>query len=578
MNETKTNTQPQRGIQKLSLSVIMTVVVVTVVLLACCVGITAYLRIYQASVEDNAVTSSEQAVRQVLSTLENYTKDIEEIMGMIRTNMRKEESGKNDFMTNLIAIRKDVVLITEYDNDGNLTSCWQGGNKLKEKILKNLSYMEIPAGEENVYISSPHVESLIENDYPWVVTIAQRMQNHEGKEVLICMDIRFSNIAGYVDNVGIGQHGYCFIMDEKGALVYHPQQQLIHAGLKNENQELLVGRGDGSFLQGEVIYTIHSLDNNDWKIVGVSYVDEMITNKLDEMAKIIGFVFIFMILATLLVGIISSKMVSSPINKLMGAMQQFEMDAENFEFCRVNGTREITALSDSFGHMVVQIQGLMEQVRREEITLRKTELNALQAQINPHFLYNTLDSIAWMCEEGRTKEAIIMVNALARLFRISISRGHELITIEKECQHAESYLKIQKYRYKNKFTYQFEIEQECLGYFCNKITLQPIIENAINHGLDMCDEGVIHIGVKKQGEDILMYVEDNGVGMEEERCREILHRESSDRTGIGIKNVNDRIRIYFGEKYGLHIESELDVGTRVEIRIPGIQEEIQAGV
>ena len=302
--------------------------------------------------------------------------------------------------------------------------------------------------------------------------------------------------------------------------------------------------------------------------------DEMITSKLDGMAKIIGFLLFSMLLATLLVGIFSSKLVSSPANKLMNAMQQFEKDAENFTFCQVNGTREIAALSDSFGHMVVQIQNLMEQVRREEVTLRKTELNALQAQINPHFLYNTLDSIAWMCEEGRTKEAITMVNALARLFRISISRGHELITIEKECQHAESYLKIQKYRYKNRFTYQFDVEEECLGYFCNKITLQPIIENAINHGLDMCDEGRICIGVRRRGEDILMYVEDNGVGMEEDRCREILHREASDRTGIGIKNVNDRIRIYFGEKYGLHIESELDVGTRVEICIPCLQEEI----
>ena len=570
----KAGGQKKTVVQRLSLSVIMTVVVVTVVSFACCVGITAYLRIYRASVEGNAITGSEQAIKQVHSTLENYAKDIEEIMGLIRSSMGKEEGEKDDFLRNLVEVRKEVVIITEYDNHGNLTNCWQGDNRLKEKILQNLSYMEIPKGEEGLFFSSPHVESLIENYYPWVVTIAQRMKNHQKEEVLVCMDIRFSNIASYVDNVGIGQHGYCFIMDGAGGLVYHPQQQLIHAGLKSENWELLTGRPDGAFLQEDGIYTIQSMENNGWKIVGVSFVDEMITSKLDGMAKIIGFLLFSMLLATLLVGIFSSKLVSSPANKLMNAMQQFEKDAENFTFCQVNGTREIAALSDSFGHMVVQIQNLMEQVRREEVTLRKTELNALQAQINPHFLYNTLDSIAWMCEEGRTKEAITMVNALARLFRISISRGHELITIEKECQHAESYLKIQKYRYKNRFTYQFDVEEECLGYFCNKITLQPIIENAINHGLDMCDEGRICIGVRRRGEDILMYVEDNGVGMEEDRCREILHREASDRTGIGIKNVNDRIRIYFGEKYGLHIESELDVGTRVEICIPCLQEEI----
>ena len=223
--------------------------------------------------------------------------------------------------------------------------------------------------------------------------------------------------------------------------------------------------------------------------------------------------------------------------------------------------------------MVVRIQELMEQVRQEEITLRKTELNALQAQINPHFLYNTLDSIAWMCEEDRTKEAVEMVNALARLFRISISRGHELITLEREVEHAKSYLKIQNYRYKNQFTYEFDVEESCLSYLCNKITLQPIIENAIYHGIDrMVEEGCIQIRIEEEETAIRMTVTDNGVGMSEEQCKEILHREAGERTGIGIKNVNDRIRIYFGEEYGLHITSELDEGTCVEIRIPKLTE------
>ena len=223
--------------------------------------------------------------------------------------------------------------------------------------------------------------------------------------------------------------------------------------------------------------------------------------------------------------------------------------------------------------MVVQIKELVEKVRQEEITLRKTELKALQAQINPHFLYNTLDAIAWLCEEERHKDAVEMVNSLAKLFRISISRGHELITIEKEMQHAKSYLKIQNFRYKNQFTYSFDVDEECLNYLCNKITLQPIIENAIYHGIDrMVDEGKINIGIHQKGDRIIFTVEDNGVGMTEEQCEEILHKDASDRVGIGIKNVNDRIKIYFGEEYGLTIQSELDEGTRVTISMPKITE------
>ncbi len=166
-----------------------------------------------------------------------------------------------------------------------------------------------------------------------------------------------------------------------------------------------------------------------------------------------------------------------------------------------------------------------------------------------------------------------MVNALAKLFRISISKGHELITIEKELQHAQSYLKIQKFRYKNQFVYSFDVYEECLPYLCNKITLQPIIENAIYHGLDrMVDEGEIRIRIYPDGDDIVFTVSDNGVGMTPEQCQEILQDESGEKTGIGIKNVNDRIKIYFGENYGLTIESELDEGTTVTIRMPKVME------
>ena len=223
--------------------------------------------------------------------------------------------------------------------------------------------------------------------------------------------------------------------------------------------------------------------------------------------------------------------------------------------------------------MVHRIQHLMATVREEEVNLRKTELKALQAQINPHFLYNTLDSIAWMCEQGRNTDAVNMVHALARLFRISISKGHELIPIRKELEHAESYLQIQKYRYKNQFSYDFQVDESCLDCLCNKITLQPILENAIAHGLDlMVEPGHIDVEVCRDGQDILFRVRDDGVGMDEEQVRYILHSEPGDRTGIGIKNVNDRLRIYFGEGYGLHIESEPDVGTCVEIRMPQVRE------
>ena len=559
-------------LNKVPMSSMMTILVVLIVLITTGTTMSMFLKYYKEAMEQSAVTSSDQSVIQVQNTVTDYTEDMQEIMGMIRENMKKEEMLRDDFFANLLAIRSDVVAVMVYSDKGELKGCWSDGKCLKETIYKNLSYLEIPK-EAGFYISSPHVETLFENYYPWVVTISEYMEDANGTKIQVSMDIRFSNIASYVDDVGIGPHGYCFIIDTDGNLVYHPQQQLIYSGLKKEDTTTLRSLEDGSHTRDSVIYTIYTLKNCNWRIMGVSYVDELITAKVMSMLRLLAAMLLLVLATTIAAGMIFSRMITKPANQLGEAMRAFEKNAEEFAYQQIEGTSEIVALSDSFGHMVVRIQRLMEKVRQEEITLRKTELNALQAQINPHFLYNTLDSIAWMCEEERNKEAVVMVNALAKLFRISISKGHELITIQKECEHAESYLKIQKYRYKNQFIYEFRVQESCREYLCNKITLQPIIENAIYHGLDMSDEGKILIEVKEQDEKIILSVYDNGVGMSKDQCREILHRDAKDKTGIGIKNVNDRIRIYFGEQYGLSIESELDEGTRVEICIPKILEE-----
>lgn len=560
-------------LKKVSLSTIMTTLVISIILFAVIIVLVTLIKIYQVSMEQSAVTSSEQAIAQVHNTITDYTEDMAEIMGNIRDNISMDEKTKNNFFTYLLKIHTDVVSVVVYDTNGNLMNCWSGDFKLKDKITRNLSYNKVMVSDMLLNISTPHVNSLLEGYYPWVVTISHFMRDSNGEKIQIAMDIRFSNIASYIDDVGIGQHGYCFIMDSNGNIVYHPQQQLIYSGLKEESAQELASLEDGHYTKSNVMYTMYTVKNCGWKVVGVSYVDELITSKVRKMIQIVAALLIVVLNVTFVIGLFISRLISRPANRLAKAMSDFEGDAENFKYTDINGTREIAALSDSFEHMVIQIQSLMEKVRQEEITLRKTELNALQSQINPHFLYNTLDSIAWMCEEHRSEEAVEMVSSLAKLFRISISRGHELITLDNELKHAESYLKIQKYRYKSQFSYYFNIDEECLSYLCNKITLQPIIENAIYHGLDMVDEGIITIEVSKQDEDILIRIIDNGVGMTKEQCNEILQRDSSDKTGIGIKNVNDRIKIYFGDQYGVTIKSELDVGTEISILIPKIQED-----
>ena len=542
------------------------------IILCCCILLFLYR--YRSAMVQNARTSSAQAVSQVSNTVGNYLRDMEQAMGLVEQSMEAGPDRRDGLLFTFLKFRPDVAAVTSYSPSGELLDCWSLGREPREHMLQNLSFdLQRARSTDAPYMTPPHVVTMFEGWYPWVVTMTEPVPQPGGGAAWVSLDLSFSNISGYINNVSIGQRGYCFLMDRAGDIVYHPQQQLLYAGLKAEDTAALAALEDGSYADDTVIYSLTSVADSDWRVVGVSYVDELVNRNVREMLGLSLGLAILVLAAALLTSWLLSQLLSRPLRDLSAAMEDFERDAGGFTYRPPGGTREVRELSSSFGHMVLRIQQLMTTVRQEEVKLRKTELKALQAQINPHFLYNTLDSIAWMCEQGRSTDAVNMVHALARLFRISISRGHELIPIARELEHAEHYLEIQTCRYKNQFTYAFHVDPACLDYYCNKITLQPIIENAILHGLDLLvDEGHIDVQVCQEGEDILFCVQDNGVGMSPEQVSAILEQDAQDRTGIGIKNVNDRLQIYFGKGYGLRIVSELDMGTRVEIRMPKIRE------
>ncbi|MBS6748961.1 MAG: sensor histidine kinase [Firmicutes bacterium] len=541
------------------------------VILICCIAL--FLDRYRSAMVQSAQTSSAQAVSQVSNTVGSYLSDMDQAMRLVEQSVSESGESRDRLLAAFLKFRPDVVAVTSYSADGELLDCWSPDREPKENILQNLSFdLDMARATGGSFMTAPHVETIFEGYYPWVVTMTAPLEGG-GEAAWVSLDLSFSGISSYIKNVSIGQRGYCFLMDDAGNIIYHPQQQLLYAGLKSEDTEALAALEDGAYADDTVIYSVASVGESGWRAVGVSYVDELVNRNVNDMIRLSLWLAVVVLAVAVLTSWLLSRLIGKPLRGLASAMESFESDADHFTYRPVGGTREVQELSDSFEHMVLRIQELMTTVREEEVNLRKTELKALQAQINPHFLYNTLDSIAWMCEQGRNADAVKMVHALARLFRISISRGHELIPIAKELEHAESYLQIQMYRYKNQFTYTFDVDPDCLGYYCNKITLQPIIENSINHGLDlMVDEGRIDVRVRFDGDDIVFSVQDNGVGMSPEQLEAIMQHGPTDRTGIGIKNVNDRLKIYFGRSYGLSITSEPDVGTCVEIRMPRIRE------
>lgn len=233
---------------------------------------------------------------------------------------------------------------------------------------------------------------------------------------------------------------------------------------------------------------------------------------------------------------------------------------------------EVGILNDSLNVMIDKIHDLVEQVKVEQIRLRKAEFEILQAQINPHFLYNTLDAIVWLAEAGEQKKVVNMVESLSDFFRTSLNQGKDIISIEEELQHVNSYLEIQQMRYQDILEYEIHVPKELNRYLIPKITIQPLVENALYHGIkNKRGLGKITISGHMKEDYFILRIEDNGIGMTEERlakvCDRIYHKVSSENDIYGLYNVNERIRLNFGEKYGIFITSTHSVGTVVNVHL-----------
>ena len=238
--------------------------------------------------------------------------------------------------------------------------------------------------------------------------------------------------------------------------------------------------------------------------------------------------------------------------------------------------REIRTLSEGMEQMITRLDAQMQESRQRQESLRKTELALLQAQINPHFLYNTMDTIIWLIEADKPQEAVEMVSNLSSFFRHSLSKGEDVITLAEEERHVRSYLQIQHARYKDIMEYPVDIAPALCSVMLPKLTLQPLVENALYHGIKLKRaKGTIRITGQQEDGCVVLRVEDNGVGMTAQRLEQLrTAMEGQERVGFGLSAVNQRLILQFGPEYGLHIASEEGVGTTVTVRIPDTTREV----
>jgi two-component system sensor histidine kinase YesM len=261
----------------------------------------------------------------------------------------------------------------------------------------------------------------------------------------------------------------------------------------------------------------------------------------------------------------------------MELMKKVENGNLSVQF-RSDQNDELSQLGQGFNHMLSEIKNLIEQVYREQKSKREAELRILQAQIKPHFLYNTLDNIKWMAQEHKAQDIVDVVAALTKLFRHTISKGEEIIKVKEEIEHITSYLYIQKVRYEEKLNYSIDIDADTLELFMVRLSLQPLVENAIYHGIKQKrGSGNVRLTGKIQDQTLLFTVYDDGIGIEPEKVQELNamlddRKLTHGRSGYGIYNVNERIKMTFGDQYGLKYASEPGEWTCVEARYPIVKE------
>lgn len=567
----------------------MTISVSFTVLSACCMcflGVTLYQQ-FTKKAENLTVENSRQLLNQTTINLEDYLRNMRRISdAMYYTVIKNTDLGSEtleDSMTLLYEANKDkLVSVACYTNDGELVAASPIGTEKKDIHVTSQEWFLNAVGElENFHFSTPHVQDLFDDPsyrYYWVVSLSRTVElTRNGVSMLgvLLVDMNYSSIEQLLEKANTDTSGdYVYLMAPDGEIIYHPKQDLIHMGLYQENSLKAAEYEDTTVeetFRGEKrLVTVKTISYTGWKLISVVPMKSF-TMGMTGMRNLVALLVALTVLAAVLLNQMVSARISKPLRRLNDSVKEWEsgnMDPDIY----IGGSMEVEHLGKTLRSTVAQIRQLMDDIVVEQEAKRKSELDALQSQINPHFLYNTLDSIVWMITGERYDDAVFMITQLASLFRISLSRGKTVIKIEDEIKHAQNYMNIQKIRYKNSFEVDFEIEKEILDGCTVKLVLQPLLENAIYYGMEFMDgEGEIHVRGYRKGDDVYLEVEDNGLGMPEEEAAELLNGEERPHkhgSGVGLINVHSRLRLRFGDEYGLIIHSCPDEGMRIQIHIP----------
>lgn len=527
-------------------------------------------------------------VGQLGESVDSYLRNAMKVSDSIYYNVIKNTDISNDDIKkgmNLIYVNNDNMIddIALISGKGELIESMPA-LRLKDNsnVLEKDFFKKSMAESEYINFSMPHIRDLFdrnESSYSWVISLSRAVEvTDEGKatQALLLINLNYRYFEEIFSNVNLGNGGYVYLTNDRGDIIWHPKQNEIYSGRFNEDNKYAATLKDGITVENlsgkNLTLNVRTIGYTGWKLVGVTPSAALGIDGIKFRFFVLFVADLFLFLLAMINAFISDK-ISNPIKRLDGSVREIESGNLDVEIVP-SGSYEVEHLGKSIKNMLGRIKVLMSDLVAEHNAKRKSEFDTLQSQINPHFLYNTLDIIVWMIENENSDKAVNIVTALAKFFRISLSKGKNIIIVKDEVEHVRNYLMIQNMRFKNRFEYSIDVDEKVLSYSSLKLMLQPLVENAIYHGMEFMDgDGEIDVKVFKEDDSLYFMITDNGLGMSEDMVETLLSKDfvpSKKGSGIGVKNVNERIKLYFGSEYGLKVESEPDEGTKITIHLPAV--------
>ena len=556
----------------------------------CMVGVALMVMVIVCVIYSTTATTmfSQLGMSNTLQAMDQVSKRLSDSIGQVEDVLREVADGMEDrgstdsrqFDSSLrlsAGAMENLSALLLLDEDGNPVLGLPSAESKKTCRLTSMDWFNQArtAGLGETVFSRPHVQNLYPGEYPWVVSVTRKVRYwqddlpHTG---ILMADMRLEPLEDICRSVTLGDNGYLYILDDSGNIIYHPEQKLMSLELISEENIL----SEDTQSEDQSMVLAQTIEGTNWKLTASVTSDDVAKYSTAFISRV-TWVVIALMAGVLLVALWLSMRIVQPLTDIQVSMQRIERNLDdNRMSLPEEGFAEYASLAHSYNVMLRRIRGLMQETVDRQEQLRRMEIGALQEQINPHFLYNTLDSIVRVMETGRTPEAIEMVQALAKLFRLSINNGDYFLTVEQEMDYARNYLTIQQVRYKKRFKYELYMDESIKDLPCPKIILQPLIENSLKHGMSDMPGCTLIVRARQEGYNIVLSVEDDGLGIPPEKLKklqEMLRDDSNimvkkSRYGIGLRNTNRRIKLLYGSDYGLTIESEVEERTCVTITFP----------